>query len=319
METRKIVKSGNTSYILALPIAWVRRNNLESGKLVQVTENEQGDLVIGAEKKRLAPKGDIVTIKVDRKSDQAIYLEFLTAYLRDARSIIFEGKEIVQKTGKILEHITFFIGLDVIEQSTNNIIVKNFFSLDAETSPHMLLRKMDIINRAGFELLKQFAEKGFAQEDFSELRKLHDQNERLFILIRKSTLKLFEYPSLMHTIQTTHLQNSKEKIFARALMDITSLQTAFGKTFLFLDRTSKEIKNFMTLFKETYDLYLSLLNAVYNKNSEEIARLVQEFPQHTDYLDKYLKSIQDPLTIQAALSLIMLYHQFQIIAQEALL
>ena len=146
MGTRKIIKSGNTSYVLSLPIEWVRRNNLGSGKLVHVKENELGELILAPIVKKDTLKGDIITIKVDGKAPEMIDLELLTAYIRDAASIVFEGKEIPAKTTRILDSLKSFIGLDVIEQSTTNITAKNFYSLDQEMSPHLLLRKMNIVN-----------------------------------------------------------------------------------------------------------------------------------------------------------------------------
>lgn len=317
-ETRKIVKSGNTSYILSLPISWVRKNELGSGKLVQVAENEQGDLVINAKKQTTTPKEDFVTIKVDGKDYETINLEFLTAYIRDAASIIFEGKEILSKSSKISENIKFFIGLDVIEQSTKSMVIKNFFSLDKETSPGILLKRMDIINRASFELLQLFFKKSFANEDFFELQKLNEQNERLFILTRKSILKLIDYPRLMNLIQTNHLQILKEKTFSQSFKNISLSLVSLGKTFLFLDKTKEKVKTLQNNFLVVYNDYQNLLNAVYNHSYNEIYSFLKRYPQQLEEIDKLLKTTDDPLMIQAINSLSPIYHNFQIIAYEAL-
>ncbi|MBU0456628.1 MAG: hypothetical protein ABH824_00770 [Nanoarchaeota archaeon] len=318
METRKIVKSGNTSYILALPIKWIRINNLDSGKLVQVSENDQGDLIISAEKRKLISKEDFVTIKVDGKDYETINLEFLTAYIRDATSIIFEGTEIVPKSNNILKNISFFIGLDVIEQSTKSIVVKNFFSLDKETSPHILLKKMDIVNRASFELLQDFFRKSFANEDFFELQKLNEQNERLFALIRKSILKLFENPKLMRDIQTNYLQISKEKIFAQSFMNISLNLLSLGNAFLFLDRTRNEAKILENYFSIISDDYQNILNAVNNKLYPNIHSFLKGHPFRLEEIDKFLKMLEEPPLIQAIYILHSIYNNLKIIANEAL-
>lgn len=318
METRKIVKSGNTSFILALPITWVRKNNLENGKLVQVFENEQGDLIISSEKRKISPKEEIVTIKVDGKDDETINLEFSTAYIRDANSIIFEGKDILSKTSKILEDIHLFIGLDVMEQSTKSIVVKNFFTLDKETSPYILIKKMDIINRASFELLHLFFNKNFANEDFFELQKLNEQNRRLFTLIRKSILKLVEYPSMMRGIQTDHLQILKDKTSAHALRTISVALLSLGKTFLFLDRNRSEIKTFKEIFTNSYEDYQNLLNAINNKTYEEVRLFIRKNNIKTRERDKFLNSLEDPLMIQALSSLSHIYDNLRDVANETL-
>jgi len=318
METRKIVRSGNTSFILALPINWIRKNNLESGKLVQVFENEQGDLLISAEKRKIASKDEIVTIKVDGKDEETINLDFSIAYIRDASSIIFEGKEIISKTSKILENIQFFIGLDVMEQSTRSIVVKNFFSLDKETSPYTLIKKMDIVNRAGFEQLQIFFNKNFANEDFFELQKLTEQNRRLFVLVRKSILKLIEYPSLMRNIQTDYLQVSKDKTFAHILRTISAALLSLGKTFLFLDRSRSEIKVFKEIFNSIYSDYQALLNAINNKIYEDIQLFIKRHNTKSKEIEKFSNSLEDPLMIQAVTSLLQVYSSLKDMAYETL-
>ena len=318
-DTRKIVKSGNTSYILSLPINWVRKNNLSSGKIVTVTENDQGDLLLSAEKSKPVAKHQIITIKVDGKDDETINLELMSAYIRDPNSIIFEGKEMISKTKKILEDIRFFIGMDVVEQSTTSIVVKNFFYLDNETSPYILVKKMDIVNRAIFQLLHMFFKKTFANEDFFELQKLNEQNERLFVLTKKSILKLFDFPSLLKRIQTTHLQISKEKVYARSFIHISQMLLALGNVFLFLDSSKREIKLLENYFVEINEDYQSLINAINNRSQERIYGFLKKYVKKEKKLDNYLKTLEDPLIIQAVNSLSSIYHDLEDMAQESLI
>ncbi len=319
METRKIVKSGNTSYILALPINWIRINRLENGKTVHVSENNQGDLIISAEKHKTALKNDYTTIKVDGKSDEAIWLEFMTAYVRDSSSIIFEGEEIINRTSKILDNVRFFIGLDVIEQSTKSIVVKNFFSLDKETSPQTIIKKMDIVNKASFELLKSFFQKHFANEDFFELQKLNEQNERLFILTKKSVLKLFEYPSLIKNIHSNHLQLLKERTYSQALRQISLSLLSLGNSFLFLDNTGKDVKMFQKVFAQAYKDYQEVLSAMHHKCIDDISDFIKCYPSGVSNTEKFLKNSEDPLMIQAINSLLTIYTNLHEIAHETVI
>ncbi len=317
-ETRKIVKSGNTSFILSLPINWVRKNNLKTGKLVTVLENEQGDLILSAVRRTISrPK--YVTIKVDNKDNATMDLEFLTAYIRDAASIVFEGKEIVPKTSQILEKVRSFIGLDVIEQSTNSIVVKNFFTLDNETSPFILVKKMDIINRACFEQLQLFFKGNFSQEDFFELQKLNEQNRRLFILTKKSILKLLEHPQLMKSIHTNHLRIFKEQTYSQAFMNISLILRDLGQLFLFLDCKRKDMKLFQKKVAKLLKNYQNLMNAIHNKSLPEIHEFLRKYSEKREELEKFTKTLDDPLTIQAANLLPQFNYNLRIIAYESLI
>lgn len=318
MPTRKIVKSGNTSYVLALPIDWIRKNNIEINRVVHISENESGDLIIGAEEKT-APKQDFVTIKTDGKDIEEINLELFSAYVRDAASIIFEGNEIVKKVDKILEQVKFYIGLDVIEQSTMSITAKNFFTLDKETSPHILLKKMTIVNLAAFDLLQVFFSKGFAQEDFYELQKLKEQNERLFMLTQKSVLKLLEHPKLMRNIQTNHIQISKDRIYLQSFRNISLSLLSLGHAFLFLSHTQEEVKKLQKYFQSTHKDYRRLLNAIQNKAQEKIHAFLRTSTIRKGNIETLCKSLEDTLLIEAGSAIALLNRDLHDMAYESLL
>jgi phosphate uptake regulator len=317
-ESRKIVKSGNTSYIVSLPINWIRKNELESGKKIIINENDIGDLVISPESRKITKNKEITTIKVDKKDRSIIWLELLTAYIRDSSSIIFEGTEIPLKAGEILDLVKSFIALDVIEQSTDSITVKNFFYLDQEMSPRKLLKKMDIVNRASMNLLGTFFDKGFANEDFFELQKLDNQNQYLFTLIRKCVLKIFENPKLMSRIQTNYLQTSKERILAQAFMHISTNLLTMGKAFLILGSTKEETKILGKVYQEMKKDYQVLVSYVNSQNYPEVSNFLKQSLMKSSELEKTLKMLSDPLAAQIAASLLSIYYNLRDVGYETL-
>jgi len=318
MTQRKIVKSGNTSYILSLPIEWIRKNNLKAGEMVFVNEDKIGDLIISSRIRKQTKSNETVTIKVDGKDDESIYLELLTTYIRDPTAIIFEGKELRTKADKILNLVKSFIGLDVMEQSTGSIIVKNFFTLDVDVSPRILLKKLDFVNRSIFSLLDHFFTKGFRKEDFSELQKLYEQTDHIFILIRKCVLKLLEQPKLISTLKTNLLEVSKHRIFARCSIHISSSLFTIGKAFLFLDPHEKEIKKLKHYFSMTIKEYNSLQNAINNQTYEQVYQFLKVSKSSTNNLNDFLKSLEDPLAVQVTTSILSINRNLRDMAHESL-
>ncbi len=73
MEKRTLVKSGASSYTLALPIDWVRNNKLEKGSEVTIDENEVGELVLGSTAKNTPPNKEYYTIKVNENTKEFLY------------------------------------------------------------------------------------------------------------------------------------------------------------------------------------------------------------------------------------------------------
>ena len=196
--------------------------------------------------------------------------------------------------------------------------MKNFFSLDKETSPSFLVKRMDMVNKASFVMVNAFFKKSFANEDFFELQKLNEQNKRLFILVRKSSIKLFEYPNLMKKIQTNHLQVSKEKIFAKSFRHISRMLLSLGNTFLFLDPSKQGINILREIFTKTESDYNSLINAINNRSHEDIYLFLRRHSKQKIEINHFLKTLEDPLMIQTINSLLSIYNDLEDAAREAL-
>ncbi len=297
-ELRKIVKSGNTSFTIALPIDWIRKNNLSKGSDVKIVETQIGDLLLSSESRRIEPKTDILTIKIDNKDNSAIDFELTQGYIRDYQTIIIEGKELKMKLNHILGRINEYIGFGVIEQSVTHLTIKNFFNLDKETSPHMLTKKMSMGNRSFFNLLEQFFIGGLTKADVLESQRLREQNERLFKLIRKSILKVFEQPQLMKTIQTTPLDLLKDKIIALNLKNMAVLLDSLVKTLLFIETKKKETGLLKSTIDKMNEEYTQVVNAINTGRNDILKEYVRKNSVETNNLETMLRDIDHPLIIE---------------------
>ena len=300
MDRRKLVKSGNSSYTMALPIDWIRKNKLDKGDLINVSENEIGDILLSAEKKNeISPQSIITTIKIDGKDPDTIYFEILNAYLRDYQTIILEGKDVGKIYDKVILQMKSFIGLDIIEQTKNSIVIKNFSSEDEALTPRPLIKKMDFSIRELFDLLSNFFDTGFTKDNFFELQKVKEQSERIYFLTRKVILQGMETPRLMKKFQTTYHQLSKDKIIAEILNNLCSLLEAMGKSFLYLEHTKKDT----TLLKEAFESiekeYRLILSAMRYKNYSDIFQSISKHNLGVSEIESYRKKFQNPLMLES--------------------
>lgn len=318
VEKRRLVKSGNTSFTLALPIDWVRKHRLDRGSELLLSENETGDLLIFPEKKIQIGKNALYTLKVDGKDSEMIFLELFQAYIHDYQTIIIEGKELQSKTSNILNELRSYIGIDVIEQTVNHIGVKNFYQLDKETAPNYLMKKIDRVNRSLFDLLKIFFLKGLTKEDVLEIDRLKEQTQRLFHLIRKGSLKILENPSQMKYAQTSLLQLSKDRTIALHLKNISLALCSIGKSFLILDHTKKEVSKLHEIFTRTASCYSSLLTAVHTKEYQSVLRNLKDIRSQTILFERFLHESDDLLILEATNNLMICNNLLEDIAREAL-
>jgi len=319
MERRKIVRSGNSSFTVARPIGWIRKNKLDKGSVVATSENEVGDLVLSAEEKGKAfetPEKSIITIKTEGKELGRIYQELYNAYFRNYTSIILEGENLGKIYDAVLTSLKSFIGLDIIEQSKTHILIKNFSTFDEELSPRTLIKKLDLGIREMFELLKEFFKGGFSKDDLFELQKIEEQNKRIYSLLRKSILLAFENPVMIKTFQTNFLQLSKDKLTAIILKQLSALLESIGKAVHYLEFKQKETKEMKDLYEETIQEYNETMSAMRYKNYEEILQFLTTAQESKNKWRKHLGNIKNPLFLEPMTYLLIVKENIYQLAAE---
>ncbi len=149
METRKLIKFGNSSHVLSIPHKWLKENNLNKGDIVYVSRNGNGELVIAPEKKEVKKELKVKNLNIDGKDIRRIQRELTSIYLNDYNIIKIHGKELEEKMISIRPLIHDLLALEILEQNKNNVVARDFLNLE-NISLKKLINKMDMITRSTF-------------------------------------------------------------------------------------------------------------------------------------------------------------------------
>ena len=189
MEYRKLISFGKSSYVVSIPKGWVIQNKLKKGDLIYFEESGP-NLVLASEKNPESNKEKVAVINVDGKSIKLIDREVSSAYIQNCRMITLKGKEIRSKVNELQAIIQNLIALEIMEQTSETIIAKDFLNMDT-VSVQELIRKMDIVTRTMLtETINMFNEdnsKGIAERDRDV--------DRLYFLLYRSILFNLENPT----------------------------------------------------------------------------------------------------------------------------
>lgn len=304
MEKRTLVKSGVSSFTIALPINWVRKNKLEKGSEVSLDENEVGDLLVHAQHEGFFSSQGYYTIKITPENVKLLYWELLRAYLKNYVTINLEGENVSSLASPVLQKLNNFIGLDVIEQTKNVIVLKNFSVNDTETTPYALLKKIDVGVRAMIDSLQGFFLQGFHHEDVVELQSQHEYNDRVYIFAMKLINNLIDNPSLMRIFKTNYRQLLKEHIIIDALRQFSFHIGRVGKLLLFVDHTNKSSKYMASMLENTYQKYRTVITLPKSPLSKDMLELLSQSGENMKKWESYLKEIKNPSMIEIVASFI---------------
>ena len=189
MEYRKLISFGKSSFVISLPKAWIRKNKIEKGDLVYLEESGPNLLLSSKENAGKENEEKETVINVDGKTKEWIAREVCSAYILNFRKITFKGKEIRGKVRELQGIIQNLMALEVMEQSTDYIVAKDFLNMD-KVSPNELIRKMDVVTRT---MIKE-ARAIFKEENYDNLNERDKDVNRLYFLLYRSVLYNLENP-----------------------------------------------------------------------------------------------------------------------------
>jgi len=148
MQIRRLVKSGLSSFTVALPKEWVDKNKLKKGDFLYVDEIDNR-LSIAAEPKKEKPERKEIVIHTDGKSDKRIRREIRSAYLDDYFGIYIKGSNLKAMTASIKKDVHDLVSLETIEESQDKIIARSFLDF-SDISVTDIIRRIDNITRSMF-------------------------------------------------------------------------------------------------------------------------------------------------------------------------
>ncbi|MBI4360214.1 phosphate uptake regulator PhoU [Candidatus Micrarchaeota archaeon] len=142
METRKVQKTGRSTFIVSLPKAWAEGHGLSRGAAVGLEENPDGSLQIMA-----SPVARTLQAQVDAENALALR-SVISAYIAGAQDILLSGKNAAGLAQQARDHLA---AVDVVFEEKERVTLR-VFATGHEYSLEQLLRRMHAVVKSLFAL-----------------------------------------------------------------------------------------------------------------------------------------------------------------------
>ncbi len=289
MIERKLVKSGLSSNTIALPKEWVTRNKLAKGNSIYL-EEENNRLILTPKKIKEKKLGAEYVLFTDAQGIRSIIRNIIAGYLTNAGNIKLKGKDLRHKLPEIKNIITQLAGLEVIEETSDTLVLKDFINIEEITIPHLVRRTDNILRSLFIDTLEciKTHDAGLAET----IRIRDKEVNRLTYLIYKSLNHVVEHLNEVHShgispnnlMHCWELNGHLEKIGD----EIKRLAMAIPKAQL----TKSESTEMEHLLKGVMEFYLSTMMALYKHDlslADEHAEIIDTL---TKKCDTYLASLK---------------------------
>jgi len=265
METRKIIKFGNSSHIISVPKSWIKENKLKKGDLVYLKKNSNGELILLPKEKEEATFKKAV-IHATSKDMKLIEREILAAYIKGFNVLSVTAPDIKNKIPEIKKKLKNLAGVDILEKNSKEIIVADFLDIKS-MSPKGIIRRIDNNLRSMYEDFELCLEnKKIKENEYKEIYGTDNEVNKFYFLLWKLTVLGLGDPLILHKldldqVELTHtwwLGMSMEKMGDEIKRIARNL-----KNKKFKKDTLKELLNIFIVIKKSY---LDAMSSYYKKD-----------------------------------------------------
>jgi len=292
-EPRKLIKFGNSSFIVSLPKEWVERNNLKKGDWIYLFGDNDDELKIKAKEKKDTPEEKRMDINITKQDIYDIKREINSAYVNNFNIFSINGKNPKIKTEEIKRIFENLVGLEIVEENDNELLVKDL--LDMETiSPKKIVKRMDITIRSMFEELKFIKGKDLMLHQVKEIAEADKSLNRLYFLASRVVKKGLMNPSILHMLAMSNDEISSMHWLVMNLEYIGDDLKRVSRHFLEIKSSEEQKKKVGEMLSEIEKIYIDSMSYYYN-NDKQNARISlskrQSFLKKCDELGKGYKEV----------------------------
>ena len=283
IETRKVQKTGGSTYIVSLPREWIDKHGIQVKDTIGILSQPDGNLLItpyiSSEKLIREKKFDIDEIK----NSDFLFRLLVGAYIMGYN--IIEVKSSKKIESQIRDTVSNFrkitIGTEIIEETDNNIIIKDL--LDPKEMPfEKTIRRMYILASGMHEDSLKALETG-DKKLAEKVIESDDEIDRLNWLVERQAHIVLRDIILCQKLGITLEDASNYKFISRFLERIADHAVKIARNVLLIDyqKIDKELyKNIMNASRISLDLLNMSLDAwlqnsltLANENIESIKNL----------------------------------------------
>ncbi|RLG05698.1 MAG: phosphate uptake regulator PhoU [Thaumarchaeota archaeon] len=303
-QLRKVQLTGGSTYIISLPKEWANDVGIKPGDYIQVIpQPDQTLLLVPGEK--IEEKSEASIDATSAKSPEEVVREFIACYLTGYDIIRLKfGKRVDEYKARLKDIMrSKLIGLETIEESTNQMVVRCFLGYldfpikDALRRIHSMTLSMCLDAIRSLKDRDKSLAKDVVQRD--------DEIDRLYLFVVRGLKLAVENRFIMRQMG---LMNPREclgyRLIVKSIERIADHAGRIAGIILSLNLSkinNNLVKNLLNMAEKSYAIYQDAVNSFYKLDIEQandsIMRVRELVKMEEDLVRKIFKLKLDVETI----------------------
>ena len=289
MEPRKIIKFGNSSYVISLPKEWINNTGLNKGDILYVHDLGNGELIIGSNNVKKEKQTQYsIDFPLDADSEDKIQREIFHAYVNNFKIIKISGPGVRKNALKIRDFIQGLSGLEIFKQTPNEIVAHDLLDV-SDISLLQMIRRIDIICRSMMrDTIDSIMDR---KEDYNNIYKRDDDLNRLVYLSYKLIKNAFNNPTFAKKMGVSPAELTDYKILAQNIERLADQCKRISRDLNREELNKKDKKLLNEIYLNIEQDYLKVIKAYYNRDRELAHKVIDSVYNIMDKCDLLIPKV----------------------------
>lgn len=143
MDTRKVQRTGKSTFIVSLPKSWATKNGIQAGSIIYITQSDNGSLVLSTDRSERDLKAKL---DIGDKTGEPLVRDIIGCYLAGYRTIDVTSSHMSPSQKKDLHQIVQkLIGPEILEETVSKVVIQDLLSSEELQSERALKRIKTVV------------------------------------------------------------------------------------------------------------------------------------------------------------------------------
>lgn len=126
MDTRKVQRTGKSTFVVSIPKAWASKNGIKNGSIIYINQGNNGDLMLSSDR---SERHLGIRLDIGNKSGEPLVRDIIACYLAGYKTIEVTSSHMTSVQKKDLHRIVNkLLGPEVLEETINKLVIDDLLS-----------------------------------------------------------------------------------------------------------------------------------------------------------------------------------------------
>ena len=143
MDTRKVQRTGKSTFIVSLPKSWATKNGISAGSIIYINQGDNGSLTLSTDRSERDLR---VRLDISDKMEEHLVRDIIGCYVGGYRTIEVTSGHMSSLQKKDLHQIVNkLIGPEILEETINKVVIQDLLSSEELQSERALKRIRTVV------------------------------------------------------------------------------------------------------------------------------------------------------------------------------